>query len=187
MKQILSRIGWEIVEYLRRMATPFILNLMFGITMLAVMAIEIAALQAILIGGALTAQGQHAKQLSAIAIDAHQHPSLLLTYPGLGKAVRIAAAFKFLSAFDAIVGMRIVVDFVRAQFLETFRAAPDWGGTAVICTRGGSGMETDISRRIAMLMMEGIKFFTAVNAGRQRISRIRRAVVRDAVEAFVNA
>lgn len=49
MKQILSRIGWEIVEYLRRMATPFILNLMFGITMLAVMAIEIAALQAILI------------------------------------------------------------------------------------------------------------------------------------------
>lgn len=49
MKQKLSRIGWEIVEYLRRMATPFILNLMFGITMLAVMAIEIAALQAILI------------------------------------------------------------------------------------------------------------------------------------------
>ena len=49
MKQKLSRIGWEIVEYLRRMATPFILNLMFGITMFAVLAIGVEALEIILI------------------------------------------------------------------------------------------------------------------------------------------
>lgn len=48
MKQKLSRIGWELLEYLRRMVTPFILNLMFGITMLAVLAIGIPALEGVL-------------------------------------------------------------------------------------------------------------------------------------------
>ena len=41
MKEKLSRFGWEVVEYLRRMVTPFVLNLMFGITMFAVLAIGV--------------------------------------------------------------------------------------------------------------------------------------------------
>ena len=40
MKKILSSIGWDLVEYLRRAATPFLLKLMFGMTMLACVMIK---------------------------------------------------------------------------------------------------------------------------------------------------
>ena len=35
MKKLLSSIGWNLLEYLRRAGTPFLLKLMFGMTMLA--------------------------------------------------------------------------------------------------------------------------------------------------------
>lgn len=40
MKQKLAAFGWQIVEYLRRTATPFIINLLYGMTMLAASAIN---------------------------------------------------------------------------------------------------------------------------------------------------
>ena len=45
MKKILSSIGWDLVEYLRRAATPFLLKLMFGMTMLACVMIKSCAQQ----------------------------------------------------------------------------------------------------------------------------------------------
>ena len=47
MKAI-GKIMWEILEYLRRAATPFFLDLMFGMTMLAVSVIENPELRLIL-------------------------------------------------------------------------------------------------------------------------------------------
>ena len=48
MKEKFSRFGWEVLEHLRRMATPFVLNLMFGMTMVAILAIGVRALEIVL-------------------------------------------------------------------------------------------------------------------------------------------
>lgn len=47
--QTLKKIGWEVLEYLRRGLTPFFIKLMFGMTMLAVLFIENVELRTILV------------------------------------------------------------------------------------------------------------------------------------------
>lgn len=49
MGNLLSRVGWSILEYLRRGVTPFVLNLMFGMTIFAFSGIETAELKFILV------------------------------------------------------------------------------------------------------------------------------------------
>lgn len=39
MKHIFANAGWQVLEYLRRALTPFVINLLYGMTMLAVSAI----------------------------------------------------------------------------------------------------------------------------------------------------
>ena len=56
MKAI-GKIMWEILEYLRRAATPFFLDLMFGMTMLAVSVIENPELRLILMFVLVAADG----------------------------------------------------------------------------------------------------------------------------------
>lgn len=46
--QILKNIGWEIFEYLRRALTPFVVKLMFGMTMFVLLLIENTQLRMIL-------------------------------------------------------------------------------------------------------------------------------------------
>lgn len=46
---ILKKIGWEIIEYLRRALTPFIIKLMFGMTMFVLLLIENTQLRMILL------------------------------------------------------------------------------------------------------------------------------------------
>ena len=49
MQKFFSNIGWGIVEYVRRAATPFFLKMMFGMTMLACIMISNTELRTILI------------------------------------------------------------------------------------------------------------------------------------------
>ena len=56
MKAI-GKIMWEILEYLRRAATPFFINLMFGMTMLAVSSIGNAELKLILMFALVAGDG----------------------------------------------------------------------------------------------------------------------------------
>ena len=44
MKQFFQNVGWSILEYLRRALTPFVIDLLYGMTMLAVSAIGIEEL-----------------------------------------------------------------------------------------------------------------------------------------------
>ena len=57
MKAKLAAFGWQIVEYLRRMVTPFIINLLYGMTMLAASSIQEDAIRIILVLVLLGATG----------------------------------------------------------------------------------------------------------------------------------
>lgn len=46
--KLLKRIGWEVLEYLRRAVTPFVIKLMFGITMFVLLLIENTEIRMIL-------------------------------------------------------------------------------------------------------------------------------------------
>ena len=45
---MIGKIGWSIWEYFRRSVTPFFMNLMFGMTMLAISTISIVELKLVL-------------------------------------------------------------------------------------------------------------------------------------------
>ena len=48
MVKFIKKIGWEILEYIRRCLTPFFIKLMFGMTMLAILFIENVGVRIIL-------------------------------------------------------------------------------------------------------------------------------------------
>lgn len=55
--QTFKKIGWEVLEYLRRGLTPFFVKLMFGMTMLAVLFIQNVELRTILVVLLMVADG----------------------------------------------------------------------------------------------------------------------------------
>ena len=55
--KIIAKIFWEIAEYLRRAATPFFIDIIFGMTMLAVSSIENAELKLILMFALVAGNG----------------------------------------------------------------------------------------------------------------------------------
>ena len=55
--QTLKKIGWEVLEYVRRALAPFFIKLMFGMTMVAVLLIENIELRTILVVLLMAADG----------------------------------------------------------------------------------------------------------------------------------